>query len=76
MTTTPPDTQQLEHKLRTTLIRDLVEDHPEVMPILNDRGMDICCGGGMTIPEAAAAHKEDDNVIINEMLRLIRGEGK
>jgi iron-sulfur cluster repair protein YtfE (RIC family) len=75
MPATPPDTEQLEVKLTTMLIRDLVEEHPEVMPILMQRGMDVCCGGGMTVPDAALAHQEDSVAIISEMLRTIRGEG-
>lgn len=76
MSTTPPDTQELEQTLNTKLIRDLVEDYPEVMPILADCGIDICCGGGLTVPDAAEAHYHDASVVVYQMLRTIRGEGK
>ena len=76
MSTTPLDTQELEQKLNTTLIRDLVEEYPEVMPILNDCGIDICCGGGMTVPAAAEAHLHDASVIVYQMLSAIRGKGQ
>ena len=76
MSSAAHDTQALEQKLNTTLIRDLVEEHPEVMPILNECGIDICCGGGLTVPDAAEAHFHDASVIVYQMLRAIRGEGK
>jgi iron-sulfur cluster repair protein YtfE (RIC family) len=75
MTTTPPDTQDLEQTLTTVPIRDLVEQYPEIMPILNDCGIDLCCGGGLTVPDAAEAHFHDASVIVYQMLRAIRGEG-
>lgn len=75
MSSAAHDTQTLTETLRTTLIRDLVETYPEVMPVLTSRGMDICCGGGLTVPDAAKAHQQDDSVMIDEMIRTIRGEG-
>ncbi len=76
MSSTASDVEMLTETLRNTLIRDLVELYPEVMPVLTSRGMDICCGGGMTVPDAARAHQQDDSIMIDEMLRTIRGEGK
>ena len=75
MSSTASDVEMLTETLRNTLIRDLVELYPEVMPVLTSRGMDICCGGGLTVPDAAKAHQQDDSVMIDEMVRTIRGEG-
>jgi iron-sulfur cluster repair protein YtfE (RIC family) len=75
MPTTPPDTEELERILTTTLIRDLVDQYPEAMPVLNGYGIDICCGGGMTVPDAAEAHLHDPSVVVYQLLRTVRGEG-
>jgi iron-sulfur cluster repair protein YtfE (RIC family) len=75
MTATPPDTQELEQKIQETLIRDLVEDYPEAMPVLDRYGIDTCCGGGRTVPQAAEAHGLDQSMLNDELLRTIRGEG-
>ncbi len=75
MKTTPPDTRELEQKIHDTPIRDLVEEYPGVMPVLNQCGIDICCGGGLTVPQAAEAHKLDQFALNNQVIRIIRGEG-
>jgi regulator of cell morphogenesis and NO signaling len=37
-------------------IAAIVEQHPETMPIFTQFGLDLCCGGGLTIDQAATAH--------------------
>lgn len=75
MTATPPDTHEIEQKLHDMLIRDLVEEHPEAMPVFDQYGIDTCCGGGRTVPQAAEAHGLDASQLTDELLRTIRGEG-
>ena len=48
----------------TTTIRDIVDRFPKAMPVLADAGMDLCCGGGHTIPEAAKLHGVDGAALI------------
>lgn len=45
--------------IETVLIRDLVEQYPDLMPILSDTGIDLCCGGGHPVAEAARLHGLD-----------------
>ncbi|MBA3471468.1 MAG: DUF542 domain-containing protein [Herpetosiphonaceae bacterium] len=37
-------------------IATIVEQHPETMPVFTKFGLDLCCGGGLTIDQAATAH--------------------
>ena len=37
-------------------IATIVEQHPETMPVFAKFGIDMCCGGGLTIGQAASAH--------------------
>lgn len=39
-----------------TVINDAVLQHPEILPVLEQNGLDACCGGHLTIAEAAARH--------------------
>jgi iron-sulfur cluster repair protein YtfE (RIC family) len=75
MTVTPPETPDLEAMIEQTKIRDLVETYPQVMPLLNQHGIDICCGGGLTVPQAAEAHQLDVEQMNTQIIRSIRGEG-
>jgi regulator of cell morphogenesis and NO signaling len=34
-------------------INDIVARHPESIPVFNRFGMDTCCGGGVSVDEAA-----------------------
>lgn len=49
--------------IETEPIRRVVELHPEVMPILAGHGLDLCCGGGHTIAEAARLHELDAELL-------------
>jgi iron-sulfur cluster repair protein YtfE (RIC family) len=65
----------IDQMTRERLIRDLVEDYPAAMPVLQQYGIDICCGGGLTIPDAARAHRIDPETLIQQVQTAIRGEG-
>jgi regulator of cell morphogenesis and NO signaling len=57
--------------IETEPIRVLVERYPAIMPILNNYGMDLCCGGGHTVAEAATAHGLNVDTVIAEVLAAI-----
>jgi iron-sulfur cluster repair protein YtfE (RIC family) len=60
--------------VRTELIRDLVEQYPEVMPVLSGYGIDVCCGGAHTVPDAAKAHGHDPDALIDEVVQAVSRE--
>jgi iron-sulfur cluster repair protein YtfE (RIC family) len=53
--------------ISSALIRDLVERYPETMPVLASYGLDLCCGGGHTVADAAALHGEDADRMVAEL---------
>lgn len=57
--------------IETEQIRVLVERYPQIMPILSSYGMDLCCGGGHTVAEAAKAHGLDAAAVTAEVLAAI-----
>lgn len=61
--------------VRDLPIRDLVEQYPEVMPVLDRYGMDLCCGGGYTVPEAALLHGVEPARLIDEVYAVIETAG-
>ena len=75
MTDTRQNVTDLDVMVTSTLIRDLVEQHPETMPVLGQYGIDTCCGGGLTVAAAAEAHGHDPAQLVEHVLRAIRGEG-
>lgn len=66
------ETTTIRTDVHQMLIRDLVERYPEVMPILHQYGMDLCCGGGHTVPEAASLHGIEADSLISEILTTIQ----
>jgi iron-sulfur cluster repair protein YtfE (RIC family) len=61
---------QIAEMIETEPIRHVVELHPEVMPILAGHGLDLCCGGGHTIAEAARLH-ELDAELLSEQIKAV-----
>lgn len=39
----------------TQTVRDVVQQHPAAVPVLEELGIDYCCGGGKTLEAACAA---------------------
>ncbi len=59
--------------IQTQLIRELVEQYPAVMPVLASYGMDLCCGGGHTVPDAARLHGLDPAEVVDRAASAILG---
>lgn len=55
----------------TTTINALVDRHPSLMPILAGHGLDLCCGGPLTLAEAAERHGLDMAALIGEIERAM-----
>jgi iron-sulfur cluster repair protein YtfE (RIC family) len=53
----------------------LVEKHPELLPVLSRHGLDLCCGGGHTVAEAAQLHELDLDALVREIDAAI-GSGR
>ena len=62
---------QIVKLIETETIRDIVEKHPEVMPILAGHGLDLCCGGGHTIAEAVRLHELDAELVTEQIAAAI-----
>ena len=62
---------QIAEMIETEPIRRVVDLHPEVMPILAGHGLDLCCGGGHTIAEAARLHELDAELLAEQIAAAI-----
>jgi len=49
-------------------INDLVLRYPRLLPVLNDLGIDSCCGGANPLGEVIERHRLDANLIVAELL--------
>jgi iron-sulfur cluster repair protein YtfE (RIC family) len=61
---TPPD-------VANRLIRDLVDEYPDVMTVLAPLGIDLCCGGGHPLGEALDLHGVAREPVIAEVARIV-----
>lgn len=55
-------------------IRELIELFPATMAILAAHGMDLCCGGGHTVAEAARLHGLDADALVEQLVAAVRAE--
>lgn len=62
--------------LSEQLVRELVERYPVVMPVLAQYGLDLCCGGGHTLAEAAQLHGLDRDALLQEVEAAIQNAGR
>ncbi len=50
----------IEHTIDPNLtISSVVQQYPQTLKVFNDRGLDVCCGGGLAVTEAARRHGLD-----------------
>jgi iron-sulfur cluster repair protein YtfE (RIC family) len=61
-----PD-RAVREEVSTLPIRDLIERYPALMSVLAAHGLDLCCGGPRTVPEAAALHGLDARALLAEL---------
>jgi len=72
-TLTPPAAPALPAIDPATTIDDLVTAYPALMPVLASRGLDLCCGGALTLREAAERHDLDLDALVAALIdALIR----
>ncbi|HEY3058119.1 MAG TPA: DUF542 domain-containing protein [Chloroflexota bacterium] len=59
-----------------TPIGMLLADHPALAEVLDRYGLDTCCGGHLTVPEAAAEHGLDTTAVLDAITEaLARSRG-
>ena len=56
--------------LLTLTINDLVLRYPSVLPVLNDFGIDSCCGGGNPLGEVIERHRLDPDILVGEIAAI------
>lgn len=49
-------------------VSELVEGQPQLLPVFQHFGIDLCCGGGLTLAQAAAAHTIPLPTLINALV--------
>ena len=50
-------------------IRQIVAEHPETLPLLGRLGIDMCCGGALSLAEVARRHRLDSIALLAELER-------
>lgn len=62
---------EITRMIDSETIRVIVERYPEVLTVLGRYDMDLCCGGGHTIPEAARLHDVDVTLLREQVEAVI-----
>ena len=63
-----PDTQTLD---LTLTINELVTRFPKTIEVFNRFGLDTCCGGGVTVAEAARRDGVDEADVVADLRRSV-----
>ena len=53
-------------------INDLVLRYPSVLPVLNDFGIDSCCGGAKPLGEVIERHRLDADLLVDEIAAVAK----
>lgn len=68
LTTPMQNTSQLHQIDPTMTVKEIAARYPKTVPVFHRYGMDTCCGGGVSVEEAAARDKLD----LSEVLAALR----
>jgi iron-sulfur cluster repair protein YtfE (RIC family) len=52
-------------------LNEIVARHPKAMPVLNEFGLDTCCGGARTLREVTDRHGLDPQEILRRLEVLV-----
>jgi len=52
-------------------VNDLVLRYPAVLPVLNDFGIDSCCGGAKPLGEVIERHRLDATQVASELSAVV-----
>ena len=62
---------RLRAVIESRLVGELVDTYPPLMPVLAEYGIDLCCGGELTLAEAAALHDIDIDRLIRRLALVL-----
>ena len=48
-------------------VNDLLLRYPSMLPVLNDFGIDSCCGGAKPLGEVIGTHRLDPELVVREL---------
>ena len=68
----PVDRMPVTNQLDLTMtINEIVAAHPETIPVFNRFGFDTCCGGGISVPEAARRDGVDLSAVTSALTEAL-----
>lgn len=57
-----------------TTLASLADANPDVMAVLRQHGFDLCCGGGLSLSQAAQAHNVELAPIVADLRAILAKE--
>lgn len=52
-------------------VNEAIARHPRTVAVFNQFGIDACCGGATTIPEAARRDGADPDALVDAVRRIV-----
>ena len=52
-------------------VNEAVARHPRTVAVFNEFGIDACCGGAATVPEAARRDGADPDALVDAVRRIV-----
>ena len=57
----------------TSVVNDVIQSHPATTTVFNEFGIDACCGGAVSIQDAAVRDGADPAALLNALTGIIVG---
>ena len=56
-----------------SVVNDVIQSHPDTTNVFNDFGIDACCGGAVSVQDAAVRDGADPAALLNALNAVVAG---
>lgn len=56
-----------------SVVNDVIQSHPDTTNVFNEFGIDACCGGAVSVQDAAVRDGADPAALLNALNAVVAG---
>jgi len=56
-----------------SVVNDVIQSHPDTTNVFNEFGIDACCGGAVSVQDAAVRDGADPAALLNTLNSVVAG---
>jgi regulator of cell morphogenesis and NO signaling len=56
-----------------SVVNDVIQSHPDTTNVFNEFGIDACCGGAVSVQDAAVRDGADPAALLNALNSVVAG---